>query len=372
MRKILIFTNEFYPFKGGIGRYCEELINVIKHDNQVTLIAPKYDDKLKQSDISKKMTLNLFSGGQFKYWHLPKLIKKVMSINFDEYDYVLVADWPFWIAIQCVNKFTLRNKIKFNLMLHGSEVLNLKNGKASIFAKMLNLFSGVKTIFTNSNYTKRILLENHHVPKEIPVIVTYLGVSQDEKISNETYLNNANSEQFNILTVGRLDDRKGYDYVIKSLGLLPPDVRKKIIYTIVGNGSDDFIENLKTLAERNDVRLMIRSGIGDEELKKIYQQNKVFVLAAKHSNKKIEGFGLVFLEAAIYGIPSVATDVGAISEVVLNNRNGLVVKEDIHEIAQAIMTLYKDRVLLSELSNNCISDVKKFTWSKLAELTLND
>ncbi|WHZ39959.1 hypothetical protein QNM34_18325 [Rahnella bonaserana] len=76
MRKILIFTNEFYPFKGGIGRYCEELINVIKHDNQVTLIAPKYDDKLKQSDISKKMTLNLFSGGQFKYWHLPKLIKK--------------------------------------------------------------------------------------------------------------------------------------------------------------------------------------------------------------------------------------------------------------------------------------------------------
>ncbi|WHZ39958.1 hypothetical protein QNM34_18320 [Rahnella bonaserana] len=150
-----------------------------------------------------------------------------MSINFDEYDYVLVADWPFWIAIQCVNKFTLRNKIKFNLMLHGSEVLNLKNGKASIFAKMLNLFSGVKTIFTNSNYTKRILLENHHVPKEIPVIVTYLGVSQDEKISNETYLNNANSEQFNILTVGRLDDRKGYDYVIKSLGLLPPDVRKK-------------------------------------------------------------------------------------------------------------------------------------------------
>ncbi|WHZ39957.1 glycosyltransferase family 4 protein [Rahnella bonaserana] len=147
---------------------------------------------------------------------------------------------------------------------------------------------------------------------------------------------------------------------------------KKNIYTIVGNGSDDFIENLKTLAERNDVRLMIRSGIGDEELKKIYQQNKVFVLAAKHSNKKIEGFGLVFLEAAIYGIPSVATDVGAISEVVLNNRNGLVVKEDIHEIAQAIMTLYKDRVLLSELSNNCISDVKKFTWSKLAELTLND
>ncbi|WP_120506576.1 glycosyltransferase family 4 protein [Rahnella bruchi] len=372
MRKVLILTNEFYPFKGGIGRYCEELINVIKYDNQVTLIAPEYDDKLRDSDISKKVTLNLFSGGQFKYWHLPKLIKKVMSINFDEYEYILVADWPFWVSIQFVNRFTLRRKIRFNLMLHGSEVLNLKNGKASVFARVLNLFTGVRTIFTNSHYTKRILLENHHVPKEIPVVVTHLGVSQELKLSNETYLNNANSEQFNILTVGRLDDRKGYDYVIKSLGLLPPDIRIKILYTIVGNGSDEFIENLRTLAERNDVRLMIRSGVGDEELKKIYQQNKVFVLAAKHSNKKIEGFGLVFLEAAIYGIPSIATDVGAISEVVLNNRNGLVVKEDIQKISQAIMRLYKDRELLSELSNNCISDVKKFTWSKLADLTLND
>ncbi|MBU9848319.1 glycosyltransferase family 4 protein [Rahnella ecdela] len=372
MRKVLILTNEFYPFKGGIGRYCEELINVIKHDNQVTLIAPEYNDKLRYSDISKNVALNLFSGGQFKYWHLPKLIKKVISINFDEYDYILVADWPFWVAIQFVNRFILHKKIKFNLMLHGSEVLNLKNGKASVFARVLNLFTGVETIFTNSNYTKGILLENHHVPKEIPVVVTYLGVSQDLKLSNETYLNNTNSGQFNILTVGRLDDRKGYDHVIKSLGLLPPNIRKKILYTIVGNGSDEFIENLKALANQNDVRLMIRSGVGDEELKKIYQQNNIFVLAAKHSNKKIEGFGLVFLEAAIYGIPSVATDVGAISEVVINNRNGLVVKEDIQEISQAIMKLYTDRELLSELSNNCISDVKKFTWSKLADLTLND
>lgn len=372
MRRILILTNEFYPFKGGIGRYCEELINTVKNENAVTLVAPEYDGSLATSILSDGIRLNLVKGGQFKYWHLPKLIRKVRSIDFNQYDYILAADWPFWVAIQCVNTLKFSHKIKFNLMLHGSEILNLKYGKASVFARCLNLFSGVQTIFTNSRYTKRILFENHNVPSSVPVVVTYLGVSQDNSINNESYINDVHSQQFNILTVGRLDDRKGYDYVIQALGLLSDDVRNHIIYTIVGNGSDEFKINLEELAVKCKVNLCIRSGVGDEELNNIYKNNKIFVLAAKHSNKKIEGFGLVFLEAAKYGVPSVATDVGAISEVVQNNKTGLVVKENVNELSEAILKLYRERDVLAQFSDNCIEVVKQFTWSKLAELTLKD
>lgn len=372
MRRILIFTNEFYPFKGGIGRYCEEFINTVKGDNSVTLVAPEYDGSLARSHLSNGISLNLVPGGQFKYWHLLRLIRKVWSIDFNHYDYILVADWPFWVAIQCVNALRFSNKIKFNLMLHGSEVLNLKYGKASVFAKCLNLFASVQTIFTNSHYTKRILLENHNIPTSVPVVVTHLGVTQDSKITNQRYISDILSADFNILTVGRLDERKGYDYVINSLGLLSDDVRSNIFYTIVGNGSDEFKINLENLAKKCKVNLRICSGVGDEELSNIYKNSKVFVLAAKHSNKKIEGFGLVFLEAAKYGVPSIATDVGAISEVVQNNRTGLVVKENISEISEAILKLYQDRIILAKFSDNCLEIVKQFTWSKLAELTLKD
>ncbi|QLK60015.1 glycosyltransferase [Enterobacteriaceae bacterium Kacie_13] len=372
MRRILILTNEFYPFKGGIGRYCEELINTIKSENTVTLVAPEYDGSLARSALSNGISLNLVQGGQFKYWHLPKLIRKVRSIDFNQYDYILAADWPFWVAIQCVNTLRFRHKIKFNLMLHGSEVLNLKYGKASVFAKCLNLFTGVQTIFTNSRYTKRILLENHNVPPSVPVIVTYLGVSQDSSISNQSYIMDVHSKDFPVLTVGRLDDRKGYDYVIRALGLLPEDVRRHLVYTIVGNGSDEFKINLETLAKNNKANVRILSGVEDDELTHIYKNNKVFILAAKHSNKKIEGFGLVFLEAAKYGVPSIATDVGAISEVVQNNKTGLVVKEDVAELSAAILRLYREREVLAQFSDNCINAVKQFTWSKMAELTLND
>ncbi len=155
MANVIIFTNEYFPFKGGIGRYCEEVINEIKLQHKVTLVGPAYDSSLTRDKRSEGIRLELFPGGQFKYWHLPKLIKKVSSIDFEQYDYVLVADWPFWVAIEFLNRFSFKRKIRFNLMLHGSEVLNLKFGRASIFSKILNMFDGVKKIFTNSNYTKK-------------------------------------------------------------------------------------------------------------------------------------------------------------------------------------------------------------------------
>ncbi|MDT8626255.1 glycosyltransferase family 4 protein [Klebsiella grimontii] len=370
MEKVIIFTNEFYPFKGGIGRYCEELIVETIKIFQVTLVAPKYDGSFLNNDLAEHISINFVEGGQFKYWHLPKLIKKVLSIDFTPYDHVLIADWPFWVAIEFVNKYVpWKAKIRYSLMLHGSEVLNLKNGRASIFPKFIDLFGGARNIYTNSQYTKNILRENHNVPPTIPVEVTYLGVSQTENPSNENYIANVRNEKFQLLSVGRLDDRKGFDNVIKAIGLLDEAVKSKIYFTIVGNGSREYKEFLNDLAKKNIVNLNILSGLNDNELNKCYNKTNLFILAARNNNKKIEGFGLVFLEAAKFGVPSIATDVGAISEVVKNNQTGFVVKEDIHELKKAIYNCYIDRNILIEFSKNCVSNVKEFKWSTLANKT---
>lgn len=369
MKKVIILTNEFFPFKGGIGRYCEEVINASKNKYNITLVAPKYNGSLTNQKIAEGIILNLFDGGQFKYWDFPKLIKKVMSIDFSCYDYVLVADWPFWVAIEFVNKFIPRKKISFNLMLHGSEILNLRNGKASIFSKLLNMFDQIESIYTNSEYTKRILLSNHSVPIGIPIEVTYLGVSQQANNANKKYCERYLSENFSLLSVGRLDDRKGYDYAIKAISLLEDSVKEKITYTIVGNGTQSYKEHLINLARNNNVKLEILSGLDDKQLENTYAEANLFLLTAKENNKKIEGFGLVFLEAAKNGVPSLATDVGAISEVVINGITGIVVPENIINISEAILKCYNNRDSLLYYSNNCISYVQDFTWEKLVDKT---
>ncbi|HGO5384556.1 TPA: glycosyltransferase family 4 protein, partial [Klebsiella oxytoca] len=248
-------------------------------------------------------------------------------------------------------------------------ILNLKNGRASIFPKIIDLFSGTTNIYTNSNYTKNILRENHNVPAAIPVEVTYLGVSQTENISNENYITNVRNEKFQLLSVGRLDDRKGFDNVIRAISLLDEAVKSKIFFTIVGNGSNEYKETLNNLAKENKVNLNILSGLNDNELNDCYNKTNLFILAARNNNKKIEGFGLVFLEAAKFGVPSIATDVGAIKEVVKNNETGFVVKEDVQELKKAIYNCYMDRDILIEFSKNCISNVKGFKWSTLANKT---
>ncbi|WP_241234223.1 glycosyltransferase, partial [Klebsiella aerogenes] len=166
--------------------------------------------------------------------------------------------------------------------------------------------------------------------------MTYLGVSQDDNISNVGYIENVRNDQFELLSVGRLDDRKGFDNVIKAIGLLDEGVKANIKFTIVGNGNDEYIETLNTIARNNQVNLNILSGLNDSELNECYKKTNLFVLAARNNNKKIEGFGLVFLEAAKFGVPSIATDVGAIKEVVKDHETGFVVKEDIHELKKAI------------------------------------
>lgn len=57
---VIIFTNEYFPFKGGIGRYCEEVINEIKLQHKVTLVGPAYDSSLTRDKRSEGIRLELF------------------------------------------------------------------------------------------------------------------------------------------------------------------------------------------------------------------------------------------------------------------------------------------------------------------------
>ncbi|WP_116295273.1 glycosyltransferase, partial [Enterobacter kobei] len=77
-------------------------------------------------------------------------------------------------------------------------------------------------------------------------------------------------------------------------GLLDEGVKANIKFTIVGNGNDEYIETLNTIARNNQVNLNILSGLNDSELNECYKKTNLFVLAARNNNKKIEGFGLVF------------------------------------------------------------------------------
>jgi glycosyltransferase involved in cell wall biosynthesis len=140
-----------------------------------------------------------------------------------------------------------------------------------------------------------------------------------------------------ILTVARLAEserHKGLDSVIRAL----PEIAKEVpdvVYEIVGDGDDRY--RLETLARELGVaeRVRFRGRLGPDQLAAAYRDCAVFVMPSSK-----EGFGIVFLEAALFEKPSIGGRHGGTPEVVEHQVTGLLVdREDYPGLARSAVRL---------------------------------
>ena len=150
-----------------------------------------------------------------------------------------------------------------------------------------------------------------------------------------------------LLTVARLVPRKGVDTVIRSLPKLPAE----IAYRVVGRGPDE--QRLRELAAAHGVgdRVTFLGRLDDAALAEEYRRCALFVLPARRTNDgELEGYGLVYFEAAAWGRPVIAGRSGGEIDVVENGRTGLLVDgTSVQDVAGAINSLLNDPARLAEL-----------------------
>lgn len=131
-----------------------------------------------------------------------------------------------------------------------------------------------------------------------------------------------------ILGVGQLRWRKGYHFSIRAFA----KVRKRfpdIKYVIVGNKfADDYYERLKRVIreERLENSVFILEDVDTrEKLADVYRGAELFCLFSQNIGHDVEGFGLVFLEAAAAGLPVVGSRNCGIDDAVRDGENGILV-----------------------------------------------
>ena len=141
-----------------------------------------------------------------------------------------------------------------------------------------------------------------------------------------------------LLTVARLEPRKGVDRVLR---VLPALVRRfpHLLYAVVGEGSAR--ARWQALAHRLGVahRVLWAGQVDDATLVSWYRAADLFVLIPTPGPGEVEGFGLVYVEAAACGLPSVAGDNGGVREAVLHGKTGWLVPPDDPEQLEAALTL---------------------------------
>jgi glycosyltransferase involved in cell wall biosynthesis len=161
-----------------------------------------------------------------------------------------------------------------------------------------------------------------------------------------------------VVAFGRLISRKGFDDLLKAFRIVRDKMKSRLI--IIGDGEEhNNLQNLSySLSLEDDVTL---TGYLDNPYE-ILSSADVFVLSSRW-----EGFGNVIIEAMACGVPVISTDCPyGPNEIITHGVNGLLVPVgDVQAMAEAIVTLLRDRALRTSLAEAGRKRAQDFSVDKM-------
>jgi glycosyltransferase involved in cell wall biosynthesis len=172
-----------------------------------------------------------------------------------------------------------------------------------------------------------------------------------------------------ILFVGSLIPRKELHTLLLALERLPHDTWE---LDVVGNLDTDpnYVSKINGIVETHRIGSRVRMlGVLDRQrLTACYERSQFLAVPSSY-----EGFGIVYLEAMGFGLPSMAGNVGAAHEVVTHGKDGfLVTPGDIDSISGFINQLIQDRETLRKMSTAALDRYSVHpTWPESAEKIRN-
>jgi phosphatidyl-myo-inositol dimannoside synthase len=262
---------------------------------------------------------------------------------------------------------------KFLFWVHGEEITTALTSRDFAWT-MRRVHAGASFAITNSRNSQRVLGSVGFDLKRTQVV--YPGVdgnryhpSIDAHDLRQRF--SAPPGQL-LLSVGRLQRRKGHDLVLAAMKQLEFEC-PNLVYVILGDGAER--SKLESLTRDYGLtgRVRFEGEAGADQLPSYYAACDVFVLATRIDVRDFEGFGLVFLEAAAAAKPTIGGRNGGVPEAVVDGETGLLVDSDnVDQLAQAIKTLTTAPELRAQLGGAGRKRVERdFTWQRAADAVLD-
>lgn len=166
----------------------------------------------------------------------------------------------------------------------------------------------------------------------------------------------------NILYIGALEPGKGIYTLIQAFYLVAKNL-KDVNLLIGGRGKalPILIKMVNNLGIRDKVKFP--GFIPDEKLSYYYELSDVFVFPSYY------GVHLMFLDAMASGLPVIAGN-ALDAEEYLGDAGLLIKPGDVHQFAEAIVSILTDQSRYTELSRKAVDRAKNFSWEKMAKETM--
>lgn len=171
-----------------------------------------------------------------------------------------------------------------------------------------------------------------------------------------------------ILSVGSIRWRKGYKVSLKAFALIHEQF-PELKYVIVGKRYaekyyEELLRIIRELHLEQSVVILDRVDTF-EALRALYRNAELFCLLSQNFGHDVEGFGIVFLEAAAAGLPVVGSIENGIEDAVEDGINGFLVNcRDEKGFADKIMAIVGDRRLHAEMGKASLARAKVSSWDR--------
>jgi len=251
-----------------------------------------------------------------------------------------------WKSAEWIADAALTRQVPLVCLAHGNELLD--GGSARRRLRILKTLSRTHRVAANSEDTaarvRALGVEAHHVKVVHPGISPLATVSGDE-------LNDLALGSPVLLTLARLEPRKGQDRVIAAAAKLVREF-PSLSYVIAGDGPDRV--RLQTLCHDAGLteRVTFTGRVSETRKAALLARADLFIMPNRFeaSTRSVEGFGIVYIEAALAGVPSIAGRSGGAQDAVLDGVTGLLCDgDDPNSIADTLRRCLRDRDLLISL-----------------------
>jgi phosphatidyl-myo-inositol dimannoside synthase len=365
---ILVVSWNFPPRRGGAEYLIGNLVAGLRQNRAVFVITAHAPSSRSEEGVFRAPWAGLLVFTLYALWRGASLLSQNREIQVVFGGSALVTPLVLVLARLFGRKAVAQ--------AHGLDLVYRNSLYQALCVRWLKFCD---RIVANSAYTASLALKKG-VPREhtyvIPPGIHSARFTQEpanvEAIKKEFAL----QDKRTILFVGRLAKRKGVkEFIEKSLLGIINEVPDACLVIVGDNPTEslahhgDALGEIAAVISKMDLLTQVRlhGPASDDELVKLYQACDVVILPALAETDDAEGFGIVLLEAAAAGKPSVATRVGGIPDAIEDGKSGILVEPgDYGQLADAVIALLRDgrrRLTMGEYARRRVDE--RFCWERV-------
>lgn len=356
---LLVLSPDFPPVKGGIQTVAYQLSRQLGKIRPTRVLAPSSQS---------------FDDEPFSFHELPDRppgIAQYLTILTRLFRvqprWVIVAHWHYTPPALMYGKLTGADVVTIG---HATEISTV-TPESLLHRLMRYSFQQSQGVIVPSEHSEGLVRELGVEEKRIHRVPWGVDLDYFRPVAPEKFGHYVSDGAPVLLTVSSLNrDRKNIELVLDIIA----DGLDDVTYFVVGDGEKR--SKLEAKAERLGIqdKVIFTGFVDDHDLRELYSLADIFVMPGRldhYEEGDAEAFGLVFLEAAACGTPSVAFDIGGVRSAIEAGTSGVLVNPASPDAFPEILArISANPELLDELSASARRWAEQHSWQRAAESVL--